>query len=212
MRQPSYWIIGGGRFGRLACERLRAANPGASICVVDRREVAVSPDAETVTADAMAFLHDNLQPQAAAWIVPAVPIHLAYAWLAGRLQRERNFKPHAVPQGLLPLLPNPCFGPDGQVYLSNADFRCPDDCPEPKSICTHTGQPRPRVMHTYLAGLVFGAYTSIVMRSVQLAPGVGGYQSATLLEGLDQVRAKSGDFLFSTACKCHAVMHAFSLD
>ena len=68
MRQPSYWIIGGGRFGRLACERLRAANPGASICVVDRREVAVSPDIETVMADALAFLRDNLKPQAAAWI------------------------------------------------------------------------------------------------------------------------------------------------
>ncbi len=211
MRQPSYWILGCGRFGRLACERLKAARPGAPIVVVDRRKIGMPEGVETVTADAVEFLDDRMQPNSGAWIVPALPMHLAYTWVAGRLRGERRFKPQTVPAGLVPLLPNPCVGPEGQVYFSHADFRCPDDCPEPKSICAHTGRPRPLIMHTFLADLVYGGYVSFVIRSVQLAPGVGGYQAATLYDGWGWLRRKSGYFLFSTACKCHGVMHAFSL-
>ncbi len=211
MRQPSYWIMGFGRFGRLAWERLHSALPGACIVVVDHREIHVPRGVERVTADAVGFLGDNMQPKSGVWIVPALPMHLAYEWIAGQLRRERRLKPQPVPSGLVPLLPNPCRGPDGQVYLSNADFRCPHDCPEPKSICPHTGTPRPRIMHAFLSNLAYGGYSSFVVRSLQLAPGVGGYQSTTLFERLGQLRRTTGNALFSTACKCHAVMHAFSL-
>lgn len=212
MPESSYWIIGGGRFGRLACERLRAARPGADLVVVDRREVDVVPDIACVKDDAVGFLDAHMQPKSEVWIVPAIPIHLAYAWIGARLRHERDFQPHPIPQGLVPLLPNPCFGTEGQVYLSNADFRCPDDCSEPTVHCLCTGKPRPQIMHTFLANLVYGDYTSFVLRSVQLAPGVGGYQAKTLYGGLDRLRRQTGRFLFSTACKCHAVMHAYSVE
>jgi hypothetical protein len=212
MRQPSYWIIGGGRFGRLACERLQIARPEAKFVVVDHREINVFSGIERVTADAVGFLTTNMQPDSATWIVPAIPIHLAYEWFVARLRHECHLQPRAVPMGLVPLLPNACVGPNGQVYLSNADFRCPDDCPEPSDVCLQTGKPRPRIMHTFLANLAYGEYQSFVIRSHQLAPGVGGYQAATLFEGLERLQRQTGRFLFSTACKCHAVMHAFSLD
>ncbi len=211
MHRETFWIMGGGLFGRLACERLQTAWPAARILVVDRREIDAPSGVEGVVSDARVFLDENMHPRSEAWIVPAVPVHLAYEWLADRLRRERDFMPHAIPQDLLPDLPNPCRGPEGQVYLTNADFRCPNDCPEPESTCTVTGRPRPLVMHRYLAALAFEAYTSIVLTSLQLAPGVGGYQATTLLATFDRMRQRNGQFLFSTACQCHAVMHAFDL-
>ncbi len=212
MRKPIYWIVGGGHFGRLACERLRRAHPGARISLVDRKAIAVQAGIEMVVADALVFLADHLKPQTEAWVVPAVPVHLAYEWLADRLRSERTFRAHGVPRRLYPQLPNPWQGPDGQVYLSIAEFKCPDDCPAPGAICTHTGQARPLTMHRHLATLDCGVYTSHVIRSVQLAPGVGGYKTTALLESFAQLRHKSGRFLFSTACKCHGVMHAFTLE
>ena len=183
----------------------------ADILVVDRQKVTVPAGVESVVGDAVAFLQNKLMPQTDAWIIPAVPIHLAYEWLAARLALRRGFLPQAVPDSLLPILPNPLRGDQGQVYLSNADFRCPDDCPEPSEICTATQKSRPRVMYTYLSRLNFEDYTCVVLRSRQLARGVGGFEAATLWALYEGLRHKKGRFLFSTACKCHAVMDAFSL-
>jgi hypothetical protein len=212
MTTPAYWIIGAGRFGRRACERLRRINPAASIQVVDHREVAAPEGAVPVRSDALEFLETHLESRTEAWIIPAVPIHLAYEWLARQLAGEKGFHPQAVPAGLMPALPNPCRGAEGQVYVSNADFSCPHDCPEPKTICPSTGEPRPRVMHTFLSELAFEDYTALVIRSRQLAPGVGGFQAATLWDCYRRLRTRRGRFLFSTACKCHGVVDAFTLD
>ena len=212
MSHDSYWVFGAGRFGRLACDRLRAVRPSAKIRVIDRECKAVQPDVEPVCAEAVDYLRSHLTPKVDAWIVPAVPLHLAYEWIAERLARKRNFQALKVPEGLLSSLPNPICGPQGQVYCSNADFRCPDDCPEPATICPHTDRPRPLVMHAYLSALVVDEDVSMVVRSLQLAPGVGGFRAATL-RGIDSVlQNRRGRFLFSTACKCHAVMNAFTLD
>lgn len=207
-----YWIIGAGRFGRLACQRLLSKHPAADILVVDRQKAPIPSGVSFVVEEAVSFLRNHLTPQTDAWIIPAVPIHLAYEWLAGQLERARGFYPHAVPDKLLPELPNPFRGPEGQVYLSNADFRCPDDCAEPSKTCPFTRKPRPQVMHTYLSRLVFEGYSSVVVRSFQLAPGVGGYRTATLRELNKTLLERDGLFLFSTACKCHAVMNAFTLN
>jgi hypothetical protein len=207
-----YWVFGAGHFGRLACERLRAAKPSAKIRVIDRDCKAFPAGVEAVRGEATDFLRSHLTPQVDAWIVPAVPLHLAYEWLAERLARKRGFQALKVPEGLLPSLPNPVYGLQGQVYCSNADFRCPDDCPEPPALCTITAKPRPLVMHAYLSGLVFDEYSSVVVRSLQLAPGVGGFRAATLGGIYDALQDQRGRFLFSTACKCHAVMNAFALD
>lgn len=211
MPDSAFWIIGAGHFGRLACRRLLSTRPSLAIRVVDRQYGSVPSGVDWVVGDAVAYLQSNLTSQTNAWIVPAVPFHLAYEWLARQLMRAHGFYPHAVPESILPILPNPCRGRDGQVYLSNADFRCPDDCPEPQSICFHTHKPRPRIMHTFLSNLVYKGYTSVVVRSFQLAPGVGGFKAATLWGLYQDLLDQEGRFLFSTACKCHAVLNAFSL-
>ena len=211
MYRRSYWIIGSGRFGRIACKRLMSRRSAADLLVVDRQKVSLPAGVASVVGDAVAFLDKWLTPQTDAWIIPAVPFHLAYEWFAGRLAPTRRFFPHAVPDNLLPTLPNPLRGAGGQVYLSNADFRCPDGCPEPSKICTATGKLRPRVMHAYLSRLAFESYHSVVIRSRQLAPGVGGFEAATLWALYRGLCNQNGHFLFSTACKCHAVMHAFRL-
>lgn len=211
MRNRPFWIMGAGRFGRLAWERLLNKQPGADISVVDRLGGPVPSGIEMVTADAVDFLRDNLDARTGAWIIPAVPVHLAYEWLAGKLVRECRFNPLDVPPGLMSQLPNLCRGHDGQVYISNADFRCPDDCLEPGATCPHTRKPRPRVLHTFLADLTIEKFSPVVIRSLQLAPGVGGFRAATLWTLYQEMRSRKGHFLFSTACKCHAVMNAFAL-
>jgi hypothetical protein len=209
---PIYWIIGAGRFGRRACERLRAKTPAAAIHVVDRRSVSGIPrGVDRTVAEGLRFLDTRIETRPAAWIVPAVPIHLAYEWLAVRLARDADFRPQAVPATLRTKLPNACSGREGQVYVSNADFICPADCPEPGGICTATGLPRPRSMHAHLAGLVYEDFRSLVVRSHQLAPGVGGYRASTLIHLRQSLQARRGRFLLSTACKCHGVMNAFEL-
>lgn len=212
MSRDTYWVFGAGRFGRLACKRLLSIKPSAKIHVIDRDCKAVPAGVEAVRGDATDFLRSHLTPQVDAWIVPAVPLHLAYEWLVDRLARKRSFQALKVPEGLQPTLPNPVCGLQGQVYCSNADFRCPDDCPEPPALCTITAKPRPLVMHAYLSALVFEEYISVVVRSFQLAPGVGGFCGATLRGIYNALQDQRGRFLFSTACKCHAVMNAFALD
>jgi hypothetical protein len=207
-----YWIIGAGRFGRLACQRLLSKHPAADILVVDRQKAPIPSGVSFVVEEAVSFLRNHLTPQTDAWIIPAVPIHLAYEWLTQQLRGARRFDPHPVPDKLLPNLPNASRGPDGQVYLSNADFRCPDDCAEPSKTCPFTRRPRPQVMHAYLSRLVFEGYSSVVVRSFQLAPGLGGFKAATLWELAQALPERDGRFLLSTACKCHAVMNAFTFN
>ena len=113
------------------------------------------------------------------WIVPALPRHLVYEWLAARLREQGVFKPCAVPEKVIPQLPNTFKGPEGQVYMSNADFICPENCNEPKHKCPVTGKPRPYRLYDHLARIESGSYRSLVVRSFQLAPGVGGYRGET---------------------------------
>lgn len=212
MSLNSFWVFGAGRFGRLACERLLTAKPFAQIRVVDRECQSVPSGVERVCGEATDFLSTNLTAQADVWIVPAVPVHLAYEWLADRLTRKRALRTLNVPEDVLTYLPNPMRGPQGQVYCSNANFRCPDDCPESQSLCTVTAKPRPLVMHAHLSALDAAPYVSVVLRSLQLAPGVGGFRAASLRGFHNALKDQRGHFLFSTACKCHAVVNAFALD
>ncbi|MGD8613081.1 MAG: potassium transporter, partial [Desulfobacterales bacterium] len=93
--------------------------------------------------------------------------------------------------------------------LSIADFKCPANCSEPDDICTHTGKPRPMILHEFLKSIQPKGFTSIVIRSHQLAPGVGGYTPAALFDALDQIKKMQSPVLLSTACSCHGVMNAF---
>jgi hypothetical protein len=129
--------------------------------------------------------------------------------MAARLQERGVFKPCAVPENLIPQLPNTFKGPEGQVYMSNADFICPENCNEPEKKCPVTGKSRPCRLYSRLARIKCEGYRSLVLRSLQLAPGVGGYRGKQLSAILSAVQNQPGKYLVSTASKCHGVMHAF---
>jgi hypothetical protein len=61
-------------------------------------------------------------------------------------------------------------------------------------------------MFELLERLQFPLVQSLVIRSYQLAAGVGGYRSEQLFSLLRQAAAAKGDMLISTACRCHGVI------
>jgi hypothetical protein len=214
----TFWIIGFGRVGRRALKRLQDRAHEADITVVDPRyshgPTAAPDNVHWHAEDGVSFLvrrltrHGDPSP----WIVPALPLHLAYEWLAAALTSYGRFEPMPVPEAVAAELPNAVRGPEGQLYISIADFRCPDTCSEPHGKCPVTGSPRLYDLHAHLAGLHHAVYRSLVIRSHQLAPGLGGYRARRLTDALDTVRANPSAWLFSTASKCHGVMHAFAYE
>ncbi len=208
-----FLIIGAGGFGRRAVGTIGARFPGAIVTLVDHDPTACArlPEAtrsRVIAADGIAYLTAVMSGQMLPdWIIPALPRHLAFEWVRARLQAQGFFEPLLVPEAIGARLPNPMRGPAGEVYFSNADFICPAACPEPDEICTHTGQLRPRTLHAYLPTLCHPPFRSLVLRSLPLAPGVGGYRPAELFRLLAEVQDAPGHLLLSTACACHGVMH-----
>ena len=209
------WVLGGGRFGQLAARRLRPLPPAGLIYVVEKRPQALADSQkiagiEAISADAVEFIAQRLaKMDAADWVVPAVPVHVAYQWVARALAHAGTVTPLDLYERLRPQLFNPMQGADGAIYTSIADFRCPDDCAEPPDRCTITGKPRPAIMFRHLRNLSVPGMALRVIRSHQLAPGVGGYRVSALNETLAWAKAQSTPMLLATACQCHAVLHAF---
>jgi hypothetical protein len=214
----SLWVLGFGKFGELAVQRLQERHTSPEMTVIDlnpeRCNAAEALGAKAFCEDAVQFLHRNLsRTPPPDWIVPAVPIHVAWRWIKEKIdQREgREIVQTPIPEECTAQLPNPMTGPTGQVYMSLADFICPDDCSEPAGVCTVTGKQRPYSLFEKLADLDVAGYESVVVRSRQLAPGVGGYTPSDLYDALDRIRNISGSGFLSTACRCHGVMHGFAV-
>jgi hypothetical protein len=209
------WIIGMGRFGRHAVRYLSKRKRQTRFVLVDEDEAnlvqAEGPNRSLVEADGVAYLEQNLQTGGQPdWIVPALPIHLAAEWCWVK-QETRRFRRMALPAAIKTVLPNPMEGDNNDVYISHADFKCPDDCAEPRKICTVTQQPRQRNMFDLLAGINYPAFQPLVIRTLQLGPGIGGYRPASLFKLLKQVHRAKSNLLVSTACRCHGVVTAWNL-
>jgi hypothetical protein len=166
---------------------------------------------ERVRADGIDFLVNHfarLPPSTI--IIPAVPFHLAYEWLCGYLGRARSPERLKVPQEIASALPHTWEGPEGTLLVSYADFRCPDDCPEPAGYCTVTRSKRSTPLYELLRRIAPADYSARIIRSRQLAPGLGGYR----LEDLGRLSAavrttRTERWLIGTACKCHGMVTAF---
>ncbi|MGD9053663.1 MAG: NAD-binding protein [Desulfobacterales bacterium] len=211
----TFWIIGGGKFGLRAAETLKKTD-SAHIKIVEKRKAVckrlVRLGYAVDCGDGVQYLERDLTgAHFPDWIIPATPLHLAYEWLRIKLLKTRSVRAIAVPGELLRVLPNPISTKVGQLVISIADFKCPPDCPEPADICTCTGKPRPMNLHEFLKSIQPKGFSSVVIRSHQLAPGVGGYTPAALFDALDQLRNTQSPVLLSTACSCHGVMNAFHL-
>ena len=212
----SFVILGAGRFGKLAVTRLTAAHPAAAITVVDKLSGELldrrGNDLQAVAAEGVGYLTARLQANelpAATIIVPAIPVHVAFEWLLRDLAREGRVERIAVPGDLG--LPNETAGPKGDRYVSLADFTCPDDCPEPRKACPVTGASRGTPMFGRIAELSSPSRPVQVIRSEQLAPGVGGYPAEHLLQLRHALTALTGLVLVGTACSCHGVISALRL-
>ncbi len=202
------WIIGAGRFGRMAADRI-TGNPHLVLVDLDgeKLQAAKGPQRTLVKSDGAFYLLEHLQPVVGKipdWIVPAVPIHLAAEWLL--LQKDQNLQRMPLPAELDSVLPNPLRVTNGNIFVSHADFLCPDDCPEPLHTCTFTGKPRKQNMFELLQNIQFPQWKSRVIRSHQLGPGIGGYRGRELLELADSLRKTRGPLLLCTACRCHGVI------
>ena len=212
-KHNSFWIIGAGEFGFRAAERLGKKYPEADLTVVDKDQKALDNlkdfPAQRICMEAASYLEAHLNGQGEPdWIIPAVPIHLAFEWVRGKLIGKARVEVEPVPQEIGTMLPNPKRGTQGQLFVSYADFRCPDHCTEPYDMCTWTGKPRKGLLYKTIEEIVYKDYRSIVIRSRQLAGGVGGYQPDALKRSLAEVSRAKTPVLYATACLCHGVIHA----
>ncbi len=267
-----FLILGFGKFGKLAIERIRARIPDAKAIVVDSTEQGSSPETrpgiEFIRMDAMEFLTRHPELSDDDVVVPMVPFNVAAGFfVAVNLGAEEI----PLPPGIEADLPNPvllklaCFskhearlsepasspvhvavlsqrcpgiqtcveptqpsiGPradrpepmrsldgaptrpmhvDGSTLCcSRADFLCPDDCPE-GDLCSVTGMPRDRPLFEVLEAIQVPGYVTLVQRSTQILPGLGGY-SLEELRCLARHR-RAGCYLVATSCKCHGIVTA----
>ena len=209
MAKSDVLVIGGGRFGLLAARRL--AGRVISVVEPDPGPELINLDVDIIRQDgaaATANLLDGKRPPV--WVVPALPRHFLADWLAICLA---NLDPKSVeppPEAVLPVK-SVHQGPHGQYYLSLSDFICPDDCPEPADKCTVTGLARGKPMFERLAGLKAPGWQTGVLRSHQLAPGVGGLSCAEMKALGQSMAQKKGRWILATACRCHGVVQGFAL-
>jgi hypothetical protein len=207
------WIIGAGTFGLRAAETLGRR---ADIVIIEK-QVGICRKLEElpyriVCADGIDYLVKNLtSPDHPDWIVPAIPVHVAYAWVRAKLAVAHALESMPAPESLVAQLPNLIRGRQGELYVSNADFLCPENCAEPADKCTVTGKSRPRILFEYLSSLKANDLEPVVLQSRQLAPGVGGYRPQALFEVLQAVKQAARPVLIATACRCHGVIHTFKI-
>ncbi len=201
------WIIGAGRFGRIAVNRLKK---NFSMVIVDKDESRLQglkgANRTLVQSDGVQYLADNLDLNTdTAWIIPSLPVHLAWEW-SRKKSGQAQLRAHKLSDKILSLLPHPIRGSSSHIYVSHADFICPDNCNEPDLFCTHTKKPRQQDMYQLLESLSFESFKPLVLKSRQLAPGVGGYRPKDLYTLSDKIEKIKGPLLICTACRCHGVV------
>ena len=215
-RTPQFWIIGGGRFGKRAAILLRTRHPASEITVIEKDLQTcrgLAKEAFRIECrEGIRYLELNLKNIGTPdWIVPAIPLHVAFEWIRVTLSQDYNLHSLDISASLQTVLPNPVTGGRGQLFVSNADFICPENCSEPDNICTVTGKPRPRILHEFLAHIYAEEFTSVVICSQQLEAGVGGFQPRSLFEALDTIKSVGRPVLLSTACRCHGISNLFTI-
>lgn len=205
MKNSQVMVIGSGRFGTAAAQKLASS---ARLTVVDldgaRLLQLAKEGIHTVCAEGISFLvKSNLQEYDC--IVPAIPRHVAFEWLVcnGGIKKANLKLPESV------FLPNMFLGPPGTYYTSLSSRLCPENCPEPEGYCFLTGEERPRPLYSLLEELPVPVF---VIRSRQLADGVGGIAPRDLYEAKKWVEEMEGGGFIATSCRCHAVLDAFEVN
>ena len=204
----TFYVAGAGRFGRQAIIKLMQRSR-AQVFVVEKNPSTVKTlltavplaEEQLIVDDAVGYLSSYIRrnDHASAWIIPTIPLHLGAALvsqLTGRACLEWDE---------IPPLPHGFLGSNGELYSSLADFICPEDCPQPSDHCYTTGEHREKSLVQILREISFHDYPSLVLQSLQLAPGVGGFQVAAISALIEEINTIPGPLVFSTACLCHGV-------
>ena len=208
------WIIGAGRFGKKAVSAMKKRCPESAITVVDHFpkacEAIAEPGLTTVCMDGVSYLDQYLTDIVPlCWVVPVVPVHLAFEWIRLKLLPDFSVVPVDIPETVLRSLPNVFTGKPCEIFVSNASFICPENCSEPQDLCTHTRLPRKQSLYQAIADLSCDGFLNLVLQSEQQAPGIGGIRAGVLFNALNSVQQFPGSILLSTACRCHGVVQAF---
>ena len=204
-------IVGAGHFGRLAAQRLSDRFPRASFLVVDQNrekldQIEKSLGLPVQVHDIPSFL-ENTWVGDSTWIVPAVPIHFAFQWVLHELRKTGRVEPLPVPETVDAQIPNPYRALNGSLCASFASFVCPDYCSEPEEICSYTKDRRRGDLFEVLGKIILQGFEVIVIRSWQLAPGVGGYPRSSLDKVVQEIRAQPVKrCLIVTSCRCHGII------
>lgn len=210
----NFWIIGGGKFGLRAAKALSKKHSLNNLTLVEKEKTVCRQLDQlgfgAVCMDGIQYLARNLiDTHYPDWIIPAIPVHVAYEWIRAKLSARYVIEGIAVPNDLVTVLPNPIKGKAGQLFISIADFKCPEDCLEPDEICTYTGEPRLMILHEFLNIIRHENFHPVIVRSHQLAAGVGGYTPAALFDALKETEAAQLPVMLSTACSCHGMIQIF---
>ncbi len=206
-------ILGAGRFGKQAAEKIRHKFPDAAISVTDRDAQKIERlSRETgITGE----VGDSIQliiaspPADHVWIIPTVPIHVAFEWVLRELSGEKKeVVRFPVPPGAVSQIPNPIRSSSGlSVYSSFATFTCPDFCTEPEEVCTKSGKARITNLFEVFDEIFIPEFKPVVLRSWQLAGGVGGYPARSMRDLIEVIRQMPGKYLIGTSCRCHGVLN-----
>lgn len=152
-------------------------------------------------------------------IVPAVPFHLAAEWLIKSLGTISQFKIGRITLESAWNLPFEYLDPLGNRYLSVATWRCSENCLPKPGYCSFTKTARPVDLFTLIEkkaqkNKALQKATIRVIKSEQLAPGLGAYPCSELISLKEEaVKQVSGHkILVATACTCHGVATAFQVD
>ena len=210
---PHTWIIGAGKFGKRAARMLAASHGAGHITIVDPDPEAIKAvECNSINQDGISFLSTFGKEQGEDWVIPALPLHLAFEWLKMRWRYRFRFEKIEPPDLLLSGLPNVFCDDAGRLYASVADFLCPEDCPEPKAYCYYSGRKRKYDLFDFIKKLGDENFFSIVIRSHQRAKGVGGFKVNALLEAEKKIiyDNENQPVLLATACRCHSVIDIFN--
>ena len=204
-------VIGSGHFGERAVRKVHEKDETAHIIVVDTDETALKklnyPGVETINQEGISYLDQVIREKKINWVIPAVPVHVVFQWVFVNIRKSGiQVKKNPVPPDLN--LPNQMRGSENDLYSSYASFTCPEDCSEPETYCTVTGNPREKPLYALLEEVVHKDFLSFVIRSYQLDRGVGGFKPEDTLALLEKVLNCTQPALISTACKCHGVTSA----
>ena len=214
--EDAIFIIGAGHFGKRAASIL-SQKTDSPISILDKDEHRLFEIkglmVKKIQSDGIDFLVENfriLSPLNI--IIPAIPIHLASEWLKKYLDDDLGINQIQVPEGIKTFLPHTWPGSEGSLLVSYADFQCPDDCPEPADYCTITREKRKTPLYDLLSQLKLSDFKIHIIRSRQLAPGLGGFRVDDLKKLDARVRDEGmGRWLVGTACRCHGTVTALEM-